>query len=307
MKKPILQREKLSQSEQPSYTYKYNGKELQEELGLNVYDYGARNYDPAIGRWFTTDPLAEMFPGRSPYEYVFSNPVNLIDPTGMGPERADDIIIRRKDTSYRYVGSGKVQTKVNGKWKNYDGEINDEFVSGTIKDLDKISSTSKGKELVNDLINVNTETTIKQVDNDPNKSWHNSETNEVGFDREIKGLIDGVQTTPEITLGHELYHAWDHLISQQGLTGSRHELESEATHFENYLRSSFGKPLRKNYTGNSIRAKSKDYYLKNYTLPFKKGTKFIIPEGKCKGCDNIAIPPRVGIIPNIPSKIKIKN
>ena len=32
-----------------SNNYKYNGKELQDELGLNVYDYGASNYYPALG------------------------------------------------------------------------------------------------------------------------------------------------------------------------------------------------------------------------------------------------------------------
>nr|WP_308446802.1 RHS repeat-associated core domain-containing protein [Flavobacterium collinsii] len=39
--------------------YKYNGKELLDELGLNFYDYGWRNYDPALGRLMSIDPLAE--------------------------------------------------------------------------------------------------------------------------------------------------------------------------------------------------------------------------------------------------------
>ncbi len=47
--------------------------------------YGARYYDSKISVWISVDPLAEKFAGRSPYEYCFSNPVNLIDPDGMAP------------------------------------------------------------------------------------------------------------------------------------------------------------------------------------------------------------------------------
>ncbi|WP_427872331.1 DUF6443 domain-containing protein [Flavobacterium sp. MMS24-S5] len=63
--------------------FKYNGKELQDELGLNMYDYGARNYDPALGRWMNIDPLAERYYGINPYAYVFNNPIELFDPNGM--------------------------------------------------------------------------------------------------------------------------------------------------------------------------------------------------------------------------------
>ena len=65
--------------------YKYNGKELDTKNGLNLYDYGARMYDPALGRFTTVDPMAGEDYTTSPYGYCGNNPTNFIDPSGCLP------------------------------------------------------------------------------------------------------------------------------------------------------------------------------------------------------------------------------
>ena len=61
--------------------YRYNGKEFNEELGL--YAYGARYYDPTIGRFTGVDPIADQFPHVSTYNCAENDPIVNIDLHGL--------------------------------------------------------------------------------------------------------------------------------------------------------------------------------------------------------------------------------
>jgi len=112
--------------------YKYNGKELDTRKGLNWYDYGARHYDPAIGRWHSQDPMQEKYYSISPYIYCNNNPILYIDQWGLEfapgdlfktkKEAAKDwgtyyngtSIIRKKE-----MGSSIYEVRKNGKLQGY--------------------------------------------------------------------------------------------------------------------------------------------------------------------------------------------
>ena len=58
---------------------KFLGKEWDHQHGLDLYDFGARLYDPAVGRWTTMDPLCEKYYSVSPYAYCAGNSINRVD------------------------------------------------------------------------------------------------------------------------------------------------------------------------------------------------------------------------------------
>ena len=62
--------------------YKYNGKEVNARKELKWYDYGARHYDAALGRFHTNDRFAEKYYSMSPYQYGANNPIRNIDVNG---------------------------------------------------------------------------------------------------------------------------------------------------------------------------------------------------------------------------------
>ncbi|SHM06947.1 RHS repeat-associated core domain-containing protein, partial [Flavobacterium johnsoniae] len=101
--------------------YKYNGKELQDELGLNMYAMDARMYDPAIARWNVIDPVTHH--DASTYGAFNNNPVYWVDPSGRDGEHYDygsgnyvngngDVITQEEAlAAYGLDGNGKEKDK----------------------------------------------------------------------------------------------------------------------------------------------------------------------------------------------------
>ncbi|KAB1065893.1 RHS repeat-associated core domain-containing protein [Salibacter halophilus] len=108
----------------PEYRYGFNGMERDDEIkgSGNSLDFGARIYDPRIGRWLSTDPAQQDYPFASPYNFVLNTPIQAIDPDGK--------------RVYFVGGAGNDQDG----W-NYKQRFNDIWESKGIQDVRTMSAT----------------------------------------------------------------------------------------------------------------------------------------------------------------------
>ena len=226
--------------------YKYNGKELDSKKGLNWYDYGARHYDAALGRFTTNDRFAEKYYSMSPYQYGANNPVNNIDVNG------DTIVVNPNpnglidnvriffgfDTKYQKDVKADLQ-----QLKKDDKEIGEMIIElEKSKNVHSITRTKRGKS---NSSGFDREKAKKDI---PQGSI-------INYDPDVKTDINGNHRTPRIGLSHELQHSLDvdkGIMSYENIGNGIPMREIRAINTENKIRKRTGDAKRTEYRGRKI-------------------------------------------------------
>ncbi len=198
--------------------YKYNGKELDSKKGLNWYDYGARHYDAALGRFITVDALYDKHFKVSPYVYCGNEPVGRIDPDG-NDWRVQTHYNRETDKiEYKITVRAALINNSNNKEldiKTLAGQIVEQVNAAyTISGDDFVSTMDMQLRTVNSVDDIkDTEHVLQIVDQDmltkTDKSVVMAETYKNSLDVKIgtKAVSNMLNNDDNRTFAHELGHS----------------------------------------------------------------------------------------------------
>ena len=226
-------------------THKYNGKELDRMHGLDLYDYGARNYNAALGQFTTMDNYCEKYYHLSPYSYCGGNPVRSID------ENGDSIVVSPNIQGFfdklmhRFGFPTSYQRSVNRdikELKELDGEVR-EMIEGLEK-----------SPRIHRIRNV-TSKHPKNFNKSNGEATHGKEMSTITYyNPQDWYLCTGECRPPKIGLAHELKHASD---ADKGLLTEDKEngvqlSEIRAIEIENRVREKLNYKKRKTYGGVEI-------------------------------------------------------
>ena len=277
--------------------WRFNAKEEQASIACLPYlDYGARLYDPVIGRWMQQDPMATKYPHLSPYNFCGDNPVNYVDPDGR------KIVTRHFDKENQLVTEYTWHTDEGGYF--YDEASGcrysvgtDSYIDNLTSALQKLMSKKNGAAIVHEVSDEEHSILITRA---TLNRFHESE-GQIGWSDipipsrpipTIKGIEDNI---PFVSLGHELAHAMDYLrgtLSNEEWFRIEYDNESPpdiiyysdifSTHHENLIRAEHGLPLRRSYVdgwGRILDAKHNSLYYNvsgstNYRR-VKKGYRYV--------------------------------
>lgn len=261
--------------------YLYNGKEMQDDHGLDWLDYGARFYDAALGRFHTIDRFAEKYFSYSPYGYAANDPIKYIDVNG------DSLWINTPDGNLLYQ-NGSMYTKdkkgnislYKGKYAKLDKKGNVKgykgALGGHVNKLDKIAKSKFGSKMISTLEGSEYNYTIKTIKGSSRFAADigNGKTgvlnnnayafqvmdqgslvySHVGFNQIGSGGDILLNANDDyMTLAHELGHAYD---ASSGTLDSREVMinggleeirEIRAVYYQNRISQDLGKSLRKRY------------------------------------------------------------
>ena len=194
---------KYKQKTTPFSSQSFTGKERDSETGFSYF--GARYYDSDIlTGWLSVDPLADKYPGLSPYAYCDWNPVKLVDPDGRDWYEIENNETKQKEIKWTDYHSQEEMQKngIDGKYLGltYMDRQNSTYYSlygGQIEyDKTKVSSMMAVNEvaMLDNLI-INTVNGIKTTGNESRNFWekHNYMINTIsnmasGMTGNLEGL-----------------------------------------------------------------------------------------------------------------------